>query len=126
MARPPSSVGAVHETRADRNPAVAVTPVGAAGTAGASGVTAPDSADAGASPAGLDAVTLKVYCCPEESPFTTAVVAGGVPVTVVLGSAVVPTYGVTTYLVAGPPVAGAVHVTVADSTAGVALTLRAA
>jgi len=56
---------------------------------------------------------------PLVNPATVAVV----PVTVVPASAVDPMKGVTTYEVMGlPPSAGAVHVTVADPSAGVAET----
>jgi hypothetical protein len=51
---------------------------------------------------------------PFVRPVTVAVVAGGEPVTVVTVCAVVPMYGVIVYFVIGlPPLAGALHVTVA-------------
>jgi hypothetical protein len=64
-------------------PAIAVTPVGAAGAVGALGVTLPDGADAGPVPMLLAAVTVNVYAVPSVRPVTVVVVAGGVPVTVV-------------------------------------------
>jgi hypothetical protein len=90
---PPLEAGAVHDTVACPAPAVAVTPVGAPGAA--AGVTALDAADAGPVPAEFVAVTVNVYAVPFVSPVTLAVVAGGLPVTVVVGCAVAPMYGVT-------------------------------
>jgi hypothetical protein len=55
---PPSLVGAVHVTVADRAPAAATTLVGASGTSGV--VTAGDGADAGLVPALFVAVTVNV------------------------------------------------------------------
>ena len=76
-------VGALHETVTEPDPAVAaVTPVGAAGTAPALGVTALDGAEAVPVPRELVAVTLNVYAVPLVSPVTVAVLAGGEPVTV--------------------------------------------
>jgi hypothetical protein len=57
-ALPPFDAGAVQETVADPAPAVAVTPVGAPGTA--AGVTAFDAADAALFPTPFVAVTVKV------------------------------------------------------------------
>jgi hypothetical protein len=62
-------------------PAVADTPVGAAGTV--AGITALDGADAGPVPRLLVAVTVNVYELWIVSPVTVAVVAGGDPLTVV-------------------------------------------
>jgi hypothetical protein len=61
----------------------------------ADGVTAFEAADAGPVPAALVAATLKVYVVPFVRPFTTTLVAGGFPVTVVGVCAVVPMNGVT-------------------------------
>jgi hypothetical protein len=61
----------------------------------ADGVTAFEAADAGPVPAALVAVTLNVYAVPFVRPLTVAVVAGGLPVTVVGVCAVVPMNGVT-------------------------------
>ena len=92
----PPSEGAAQVTTAEASPAVALTPVGAAGAnADAVGVTEFDAADAGPVPTALVADTLNVYAVPFVSPVTFAVVAGGFPVTVVGVCAVVPTYGVT-------------------------------
>ena len=63
--------------------------------AAAAGVTGFDAADAGPVPTALVADTVNVYAVPLVSPVTFAVVAGGLPVTVVGVCAVVPTYGVT-------------------------------
>src|SRR5919204_3152647 len=93
---PPSSLGAVQLTRAALDPGVAVTPVGASGAARARGVTGPDAAETGPEPAGLEACTLKVYCVPGVSPLIVALVAGGVPLSVVGVCAVDPMYGVVT------------------------------
>ena len=87
--------GAVHETVACALPATAVTPVGAAGTVGAMGVTAFDAALAAPVPTLLVAATLKVYAVPLVRPDTIVDVAGGVPVTVTGVCAVVPMNGVT-------------------------------
>jgi len=58
MVAPPLSVGAVQETSAVVLPAVALTAVGAPGTA--FGVTGSDESDARESPAVLVATTLKL------------------------------------------------------------------
>ena len=92
----PPSDGAVQVTTADASPAVALTLVGAAGTVGAAvGVIELEAAEAGPVPTALAADTVNVYEVPSVSPVTVAVVAGGLPVTVVGVCAVVPTYGVT-------------------------------
>src|SRR3954447_7536775 len=57
----------------------------------ADGVTAFDAADAGPAPTAFVAVTVKVYVVALVRPGTITLVAGGVPVTVVAGCAVVPT-----------------------------------
>ena len=58
---PPSEVGAVQVTLAWASPAVAVTALGAPGTArGASGVTLFEAAEAGPLPMALAAVTVNV------------------------------------------------------------------
>ena len=59
------------------------------------GVTAFEAADAGPVPTALVAATLNVYAVPLVRPVTLAVVAGGLPVTVVGVCAVVPMNGVT-------------------------------
>jgi hypothetical protein len=61
----------------------------------ADGVTALEAADCGPVPTALVAETLNVYDVPLVSPLTTAVVAGGFPVTGVDARAVDPAYGVT-------------------------------
>jgi len=94
IALPPFD-GAVQFTVADAFPAPAVTPVGAAGSVGAAGVTEFEDAEEGPVPMALVAVTLNVYAVPFVSPLTVAVVAGGLPVTVVGVCAVVPMNGVT-------------------------------
>ena len=55
----PSAAEAVHVTRADTVPGCALTAVGAAGATGADGVTGFDCAEAGPSPFGLVACTVK-------------------------------------------------------------------
>jgi hypothetical protein len=70
-------------------PAVAITLVG--GNGGPRGVTAADGAEVGPLPTPLVAVTVKVYAVPLLSPLTVVDVAGGDPVTVVVGWAVDPT-----------------------------------
>lgn len=67
-----------------------MTPVGAAGAVGALGVTEFDGADGDPVPIKFVAATVNVYTVPLVSPATVTVVAGGVPVTVVDGCAVVP------------------------------------
>ena len=59
------------------------------------GVTAFDGADGGEVPTTLVAVTLNVYVVPSPRPLTNAVVAGGLPDTVVGACATAPTNGVT-------------------------------
>ena len=54
-----------------------------------------EAAEAGPVPTALVADTVNVYAVPLVSPVTVAVVAGGLPATVVGVCAVVPTYGVT-------------------------------
>ena len=87
--------GAVQLTVADAFPAPAVTPVGVPGAVAAAGVTEFEDAEEGPVPMALVAVTLNVYVVPFVSPLTVAVVAGGLPVTVVGVCAVVPMNGVT-------------------------------
>src|SRR6516165_283165 len=58
------------------------------------GVTRPVAADWGPVPTAFAAATVNLYVVPLASPGTTAVVAGGLPVTVVPGCAVPPMYGV--------------------------------
>ena len=77
-------LGAVQLTSAWLDAALAVTSVGAAGGNVAVGVTAAEGSDAGPAPAGLEACTVKVYSTPAVSPGTVTLVAGGVPVTVVV------------------------------------------
>ena len=59
---------------------------------------------------------------PGVSPVIVLLVAGGVPVTVVAVCAAEPMYGVMSYDVGGPPVAGAVHDTLAEAWPAVAVT----
>jgi len=59
------------------------------------GVTVFDAAEAGPVPTALVADTLNVYAVPLVSPVTVAVVAGGLPVTVVGVCPVAPMNGVT-------------------------------
>ena len=54
---------------------------------------------------------------------TVALVCGGVPVTVVFVCATAPMYGVISYLVGEPPLAGAVQETLAEPRPAVAVTL---
>ena len=68
MALPPMSDGAVQETRAEALAAVAVTPVGLAGTG--AGVTGVEGSDAGPVPASLVALTVNVYGVPLVRPDT--------------------------------------------------------
>jgi hypothetical protein len=56
----PPLEGAVQPTTADALPAVAVTPVGAAGAVGADGVTAFEAAESGLVPTALVADTVNV------------------------------------------------------------------
>jgi len=106
-APPPVVAGAVHDTVACPFPAVAVTPVGAPG--GPDGVTALEAAEAGPVPAALAAVTVNVYAVPLTRPATVAEVADPDAVAVRPPGAEVTVYPV----IAEPPVAGAVHDTVA-------------
>jgi hypothetical protein len=62
------SAGAVHETAMEPCPGVAVTAVGGCGTA--TGVTAPDGADAAPNPNAFVARTVKVYAVPFVRPAT--------------------------------------------------------
>ena len=59
------------------------------------GVTAFDGADGGEVPTVLVAVTVNVYVVPSARPLTSAVVAGGLPDTMVGAWATAPTNGVT-------------------------------
>src|SRR5215472_13199756 len=87
------------------------------------GVTALDGTDAMPVPTPFVAVTVKVYVVPSVRPLIAADVAGGAPVTTVVGCAVEPMYGVTVYDVIWlPPSGGAVHVTAADASPAAALT----
>jgi hypothetical protein len=94
IALPPFD-GAVQDTTAWASPAAAVTPVGAAGAVAPAGVTAEEAAEAGPVPTALVADTVNVYAVPLVRPVTVAVVAGGLPLTVVGVWAVEPTNGVT-------------------------------
>jgi len=76
----PPSAGAVHVTDAEFGPAVAVTPVGAAGRS--AGTIAFDAADAALVPIAFVAVTVNVYDVPFVRPVT--VVAVVPPSTVVV------------------------------------------
>ena len=75
--------GAVHVTVAEALPPIAATSSAPPGAVGRIGVTALDGADAGPVPIALVALTVNVYAVPLVSPVTVALVAGGVPVTVV-------------------------------------------
>ena len=61
----------------------------------AAGVTEFDAAEAGPVPTALVADTVNVYAVPFVNPLTVALVAGGLPVTVVAVCATDPAYGVT-------------------------------
>jgi hypothetical protein len=61
----------------------------------AAGVTELDAVDAAPVPTALVADTVNVYAVPFVNPPTVALVAGGLPVTVVGVPAADPTYGVT-------------------------------
>ena len=89
----------------------------------ADGVTAGDGADSGPIPDGLPAVTVNVYVVPFASPVSVVLVCEGEPVVVVGVCATPLMYGVIEYVVAGPPVVGAVQDTSADLYPAVALTL---
>ena len=95
MLLPPSSVGSVQLTWAWPPAVAAATPVGAFGAVAPVGVTALVWPDSGPEPLALVACTLNVYDVPGVRLRTLAVVAGGVPVTVVVACAVEPMYGVT-------------------------------
>lgn len=110
----PFEAPAVQVTTADPVPATALTFVGAPGGEAGAGVTALDGVDAALVPMALTAATVKVYVVPLESPLTVAVVGGGDPLRMRACCAVDPMNGVMTYaVIALPPFAGAVHVTVA-------------
>src|SRR5664279_4547396 len=64
----PPLPGAVQDTVAEALPAVAVTPLGAAGAVGAVGVTAPERADGSPVPFALVAETVNVYAVPLVNP----------------------------------------------------------
>ena len=87
--------GAVQRTVACWLPALAVTPVGAAGAVGGFGVTAFEAAESAPVPLPFAAATLNVYVVPGSRLETKTDVAGGVPVTVAGVCAVEPMYGVT-------------------------------
>ena len=113
IADPPLDTGAVHDTVTAPSPRTPTTPVGAPGTP--VGVTAVDGADTAPLPTALVAITVNVYAVPFVNPVTTRLAAGGVPVIVRAVCAVAPIYGTTVYLVITlPPLAGAVHDTVAE------------
>jgi hypothetical protein len=61
----------------------------------ATGVTELEAAEAGPVPTALVAATVNVYAVPFVSPETVTVVAGGLPLTVVVACALDPTNGVT-------------------------------
>src|SRR5664279_857708 len=88
---------------------------------GTKGIAALEAADAAPVPLALVAVTVNVYAVPLVNPVTVVLVPGGVPVIVVAVCAVDPTNGVIVYrVIALPPLAGAVQVTVADALPAVA------
>ena len=72
----PLSGGAVHRTWAELVAGSAATPVGAAGTAAAVGVTEFDLADSGPGPPSPIPCTVNVYAVPAVRPETVALVAG--------------------------------------------------
>ena len=90
----PTSIDEVSESLGDVGVAVAGQMVQAV-HAVADGMTALEAADAGPVPTAFFAATVKVYVVPLVRPLTVAVVAGGLPVTVVGVCAVVPMNGVT-------------------------------
>jgi hypothetical protein len=92
---PPLLLGAVQDTVAVVSPALAVTPVGAAGTDSAVGVTELDAVDAAPLPTELVAVTVNVYAVPGVSPLMFALVTGGALLMVTGVCAADPMYGVT-------------------------------
>jgi hypothetical protein len=121
----PSLDGADHDTNAIDDAGLAATPCGAEGAVGADGavgVTALDGDDSAPAPAVLDACTTNVYDCPGVNPPIVALVAAGAPVAFVADWAVEPRYGVTVYVVAGPPDDGADHDTDAPFVSAAALT----
>ncbi len=59
---------------------------------------------------------------PSARPLIVVPVAGGVPLIVVAGLAVAPTYGVIVYALTGPPPEGALQVTVAEPLPAAAVT----
>ena len=105
-------------TIADFESAWAVTPVGRRGAPEPVGVTAFEAADAGPAPLGFDGLDREGVRVPGVSPVIVVLVAGGEPVTVVGVCAVEPMYGVISYDVRGPPLAGAVQMTVAEAWPG--------
>ena len=115
IAEPPSSAGAIHETDAELTPSVAVSPVGASGTAATN--TALDGDDAGPSPLEFVATTVKVYIVPLLSPATVVDVA-------VLVAMTPPGEEVTVYIfIEEPPSStGADHTTLAWVSPPTALT----
>lgn len=117
----PSLAGADHETVALRSAADAVTFVGAGGTRALTvGVTAFERADDGPVPTALVAATVNVYAVPLERPLTVTLVARKTVFGVCASS---PMYGVTMYeVMALPPFAGALQVTVALSSPALAVT----
>ncbi len=70
-------------------PAVATTPDGAGG--GPTGVMEAEAAELGPVPSALVAVTVNVYGVPLARPVTDTEVAGGEPLTTVVGCAIEPT-----------------------------------
>jgi hypothetical protein len=124
MTRLPTVMGFPSDTEAEDAPARCVEACCTnAGVMTVLGVTALDAAEAGEVPTAFVAVTVNVYAVPLVRPVTDVAVAGGVPVTVVDGRAVVPAYGVTVYDVIGePPLAGAVHESEAEPFPATAVT----
>src|SRR4051794_26632206 len=122
MGEPPLLAGAAKVTVACALPALALTPVGAPGTA--AGVTAFEGLDAAPVPAALVAFTVNVY----ETPFVRPVTTCEVPVLPALLSTPPTGLDVTAYPVIGEPplLAGAAKVTVACALPAVALTVAGA
>jgi hypothetical protein len=85
----PTSIDEVSESLGDVGVAVAGQMLQAV-HAVADGMTALEAADAAPVPTAFVAATVKVYVVPFVRPFTTTLVAGGFPVTVVAVWAVVP------------------------------------
>ena len=112
---PPSEAGAIQETAARTSSATADTPMGALGTVGV--VTEFDASEGTLVPMEFVAVTVKVYVVPLVRPVT----ATEVPVVVAVNP---PELDVTVYSVTAlpPESAGALQVTVACRTPGVAIT----